>query len=216
MGEFPDHDIPLRLYLEPAPRLTQSLQRIGFAAAFVAAAASWGGTPFAATEGEQQETRSDLMNDGARKVVEKAAALLARSALTGAELAERGGINGALPVLAPDGDLRSWIAPVVVDDLIVGYFWTDPSRSDWRYESFQRRPETFDGCPAASLWLDTADIARRAGGLALPGERASPPVLSFDGVPDRIAWAVTLTAPDGRTRRILVAGRAVWEAVADH
>lgn len=156
------------------------------------------------------------MNDGAGKVVEQAAALLALSTLTGAWLAERGRIDGALPVRAPDGDLRAWIAPVVVDDLIVGYFRTDPSRSDWRYESFQRRPETFDGCPAASLWLDTADIARRAGGLALPGERASPPVLSFDGVPDRIAWAVTLTAPDGRTRRILVAGRAVWEAVADH
>jgi hypothetical protein len=45
-----------------------------------------------------------------------------------------------------------------------------------------------------------------------PGETAGEPVLSHDRAPSRLAWAVSLTAPDGATRNLHVAGRVVWEA----
>ena len=37
------------------------------------------------------------------------------------------------------------------------------------------------------------------------------PFLSFDMNPDRIAWVVPATGPDGTGRRVFVAGEAVFE-----
>ena len=46
-----------------------------------------------------------------------------------------------------------------------------------------------------------------------PGEVAGTPFLSFDGVPDRLAWAVPVNGPDG-PRMGWVAGAAVWSGSA--
>jgi hypothetical protein len=150
------------------------------------------------------------MSETAKSAAERARVLLAAGTLTDPLLGERGRVAGAQPVFAPGGPVQSWFAPVVVDDLIAGYFRADPALADWRFSSFQRRPGTLDGCPPAALWLDEADIARRAAALARPGERAEAPILSFDRVPDRIAWAVRLVAPDGASRWVYVAGQTVW------
>ncbi len=80
-----------------------------------------------------------------------------------------------------------------------------------RYSSFQRRPGALDTCPDAAAWLDPATIRHSALSLAGPGETAGEPYLSFDTVPERLAWAVPLVAPDGASRIVYVAGDFAWE-----
>jgi hypothetical protein len=127
-------------------------------------------------------------------------------------LRDRGAIGNAIAVTDRGGELRFWFVPVVVDDQIAGYFRVGVDLSDLRWSSFQRRPDTLAGCPPATLWLDTEVIRGRALSLAHPGEVASAPRLSFDRIPDRIAWLVRLETPAGEGRDVFIAGYAVWPA----
>lgn len=147
-----------------------------------------------------------------KAVATKARALLANCRFTGALLRDIGEIGEPIPVTGPDGNVQSWLAPVLVCNLLAGFFRTDPWLSDWNWIGFQRRDDSLEGCPKAEIWLDVSWIRRRAEMLAQPGEVAMEPVLSYDRIPDRVAWAVRLISEDGAERTIFVAGYVAWPA----
>ena len=148
----------------------------------------------------------------AQTVNREAGKHLASVGLTGPLLPEKARPGAAIPIRDAHGELHSWFVPVLVEDQLAGFFRVDPQGRDWRWSSFQRRPDTLAGCPAASLWLDLEAIRQRALSLALPNEVAQTPQLSFDRIPDRLAWRVRLQSPSGDWRDIFVAGTAVWPA----
>ncbi|MGM0385281.1 MAG: hypothetical protein ACQERF_04770 [Actinomycetota bacterium] len=146
---------------------------------------------------------ADALADDAR-------ALLAQGTLTGAWLRRRGTVETPVPVVGPEGRMESWFVPVVVGDVLAGYLRVPAGTSDWSWHTFMRHADSLAGCPPASLWLDREEIRQRASGLAAPDETVGDPSLGYDGVPDRLAWAVPLRDPDGATRVVLVAGRSAW------
>lgn len=148
-------------------------------------------------------TGGDALADDART-------LLHQGTLTGAWLRRRGTVATPVPVVDPEGRLESWFVPVVAGEVLAGYFRV--AAGEWSWHAFMRHDDSLTGCPPASLWLDPNAIRERAGALAAPDEAVGAPSLSWDGFPDRLAWAVPLTSPDGATRVILVAGRAMWPA----
>lgn len=123
-----------------------------------------------------------------------------------------GEVAEAIPIATPDGALHSWFAAVTANDRIVGFFQLLPDLTPIRWSTFQRREDSLAACPPAALWLDRAAIRDRAAALARGDETAGPPALSYDRVPDRIAWAVPLVSANGATRTVFVAGAAVWPA----
>jgi hypothetical protein len=153
-----------------------------------------------------------MTNGNATTVTNRARELLKTGAHTGDLIRELGQVSDALQVTHPVGGVQSWLVPVVVDELIAGFFRADPSLTDWQWTSFQRRQDSLAGCPQAATWLDLAVIKRRAEALAEVGEIVRDAVLSFDGVPDRVAWAVRLVSADSSERVIFVAGSAAWPA----
>lgn len=123
-----------------------------------------------------------------------------------------GKVAEAIAIRTPDGTLHSWFVAVTVNDRIVGFFQLLPDLTPIRWSTFQRREDSLAACPPAAHWLDRAAIRDRAAALAGGDETAGPPALSYDRVPDRIAWAVPLVSADGATRTVFVAGAAVWPA----
>jgi hypothetical protein len=145
-------------------------------------------------------------------VLVRAQALLQGGELGSGIVRQSARVGTPIAVLAPDGSLDSWFVAVTVGDRLAGFFQLLPDLTLMRYSSFQRREDTLEGCPAAGSWTDADSIRRRAQAHARPGETAGEPVLSYDRAPSRLAWTVSLTAPDGTTRKLCVAGHAVWEA----
>ncbi len=148
----------------------------------------------------------------AQSLSREAGKQLASAGLTGPFLRERAHPGAAIPIRDAHGVLHSWFVPVLVEDQLAGFFRVDPQGRDWSWSSFQRRPDTLAGCPAANLWLDLEAIRQRALSLAQPNEVAQTPQLSFDRIPDRLAWRVRLHAPSGEWRDLFVAGTAAWPA----
>ena len=139
------------------------------------------------------------------------AELLLTSGLAGDPwIRERGELGAAIPVRQPTGDLHSWFVPVTVGERLAGFLQLLPDLTFLRYSSFQRREGELTGCPEAALWLDPETVGATARRVASEGEELGDPVLTFDGSPERLAWAVTATAPGGGERTILVAGDAAW------
>lgn len=153
-------------------------------------------------------------NPGSEQASAAAARLLAAGQPAGKLLRESGRIGEALAVTDPAGRLRFWFVPVIVEARIAGYFRAEADLSDWRWSSFQRRPDTLAGCPPAALWLDEEGIRQRALALARPGEIATAARLGYDRLPERLAWIVRLQTPEGEERQVCVAGAAVWPATA--
>jgi hypothetical protein len=156
--------------------------------------------------------REAAMASKAEAAETRARALMA-SGGPSALVRREGRVGAAIPVEAPEGGMRFWLVPVTAGEALAGWFRLTPELTPMGWSGFQRREDSLAGCPAAADWLDRETIRARAETRARPGESAGGPVLSYDGVPDRIAWAVTLTGPDG-ARRVMVAGRAVWEGRA--
>jgi hypothetical protein len=139
---------------------------------------------------------------------------LLRSGDVGSSLVrESGRIGAPIPVLAPDSQLHSWFVPVTIGNGLAAFFQLLPDLTMMRYSSFQKRDDSMEGCPSAELWIDAETVRRRAQERARPGETVGQPFLTYDRAPSRLVWAVPLTSPDGTTRTLHVAGRAVWEAV---
>lgn len=151
-----------------------------------------------------------IASTGGDALADDARALLDQGTLTGTWLRRRGTVATPVPVVNPEGRPESWFVPVVVGEAIAGYFRV--TAGDWSWHAFMRHEGSLTGCPPASLWLDPEGIRERARSLAAPDEAVGTPSLSYDGVPDRLAWAVPLHGPDGATRVVFVAGRAAWPA----
>ncbi len=115
-----------------------------------------------------------------------------------------------VPVRDPRGRLYSWFVPLVDGDGLVGFVELLPDLT-------HRRSSTFatgrGGPPSAASWLDPAVVAARAGTELDDGEVAGAPQLSFDAVPDRLAWAVPVGGPRG-PRIVYVAGDSAWSGPA--
>ena len=142
----------------------------------------------------------------------------ARSALATPDVAdplvrERGTAGAPIAIETPPGVAGAsrpvgWFVPVIVDDLIAGFFVFDHDGALRRWSTFQRHPGDLKDCPAAASWLSPAviiDTARRSGVAGEPGV----PYLSYDRVPDRLAWIVPFPAA-----AVYVAGAAFWRAPA--
>lgn len=120
-----------------------------------------------------------------------------------------GQIGEPLAVRDAGGSQVSWFVPVEDSGYLVGFVELLPDLTHKRTSSFQRRPGSYEGCPAAPLWLDTAVVLDTARSQMQPEEVAGEPYLSFDRVPDRLAWAVPVRGAGG-SRTIYVAGEAAW------
>jgi hypothetical protein len=112
-----------------------------------------------------------------------------------------------MPVHSPAGEPVGWFVPVAKGDALLGFIQLDASAQFHRSSMFP---------PGANVgtaeWLDTAAIRNRARAWVDPDEDLGEPTLSYDRHPDRLAWLMTATRPDGRTRSVFVAGSVVWTA----
>lgn len=114
-----------------------------------------------------------------------------------------------LPIRDVDGRLAAWFVPLIDGSTIVGFVEVLPDLTHRRTSSFGGRGGGMD----AADWVDPDVVARRAAAHLRPGEVPGTPFLSFDGVPDRLAWAVPVNGLDG-PRMVWVAGVAVWSGSA--
>jgi hypothetical protein len=107
------------------------------------------------------------------------------------------------------GKVVGWFVPHVEEERLVGFVELTADLRHRRTSSFRRRRNSTEGCPLASSWLDPRQVVQRVRQQLLPSELPGEPVLSFDGVPDRLAWAVPVTG-GLRPAIVYVAGDAAW------
>lgn len=155
-------------------------------------------------------TQPTAPDDGVNRIRRTAVRLLADGGVGDGPLQRLAAVGQPVPVAGADGALDSWFVPVTVGDRLGGYFRFTAAGDFSSFSAFPRRGERFDDCPLAADWLDSDRIAARAERLRRHGETAAPPFLSFDGTPDRLAWAVRLVRPDGSERLVYVAGSSVF------
>ena len=111
-----------------------------------------------------------------------------------------------LAVCDAGGRLFSWFVPIVDGDQLVGFVELLPDLNHRRTSHFER---SGGGRPPASWWLDPDVVVGHARTVMREGERPGRPFLSFDGAPDRLAWAVPVEGSDSG-RVIYVAGEVAW------
>lgn len=111
----------------------------------------------------------------------------------------------AVQVTAPDGDPAGWFVALVIQGRLIGFVQLDEALRFRRYASFAGAE------PAAGDWLESSVVLSRARDEAGTNLDLGEPFLSFDVSPDRIAWVVPATGPDGSPRRLFVAGDEVFE-----
>jgi hypothetical protein len=151
-----------------------------------------------------------VRESGIDKVRERAALFFAQS--TASELVQNSGeLQEPLPVNYPNGKLHSWFVGVTVNCKLAGFLQLLPDLSPLRYSTFQRRPDSLEGCPDSADWLDRARIQSRAAGALGSGESLGEPYLTFDQHPSRLVWAVPVESERDGKREILVAGDFVYE-----
>lgn len=139
------------------------------------------------------------------------AQVLVKQGITGATLpTATETVADPIGIHAPNGDIEGWFIGVVVDNRLLGFIRLETDLSVHGYSSFQRRPDSLDGCPDATSWLDPEKVLERARSLSSAGDTLEPPVLSYDQNPDRLAWAVTTKRQSGKSDTIYVAGEYVY------
>lgn len=109
------------------------------------------------------------------------------------------------------GRFHGWFVPLVEGDRIVGFIELDEYLIHRRTSRFAARAGSAEHPPPATWWLDPTTVLEHARPVLGAQERAGEPYLSFDGVPDRLAWAIPVTGPEGN-RLVYVAGTAAWSA----
>lgn len=119
-------------------------------------------------------------------------------------------LSDPIPVRDALGRLSSWFVPLVDGDTIVGFVELSPDLTHRRTSMFATNRRD---APPTSWWLDPGVVVERARSELSEGEVAGDPYLSFDTVPDRIAWAVPVGGPRG-PRIVYVAGRTTWSGPA--
>jgi hypothetical protein len=120
-------------------------------------------------------------------------------------------VGEPLPVMHPNGIQHSWFVPLEAGGKLLGFAQLLTSLVPMRVSWFQRSPRDYEYCPDIADWTDIHRIAARAASVARQGEQLSAPLLTYDGNPDRVAWMVEAKSTSGETRRLFVAGTAVYE-----
>jgi hypothetical protein len=151
----------------------------------------------------------------AASITKKACLLLANGSLGDESLSKSATVGCALPVLAPEGELHSWFVPVTMSDKLVAFFQFLPNGVLMRFSSFQRKPGEIDSCPKAEDWLNMDKIQANAAIQRQENETIGKPVLTYDRVPDRLAWVVPLTNERGEVRYVYVAGETVYTSPSE-
>jgi hypothetical protein len=152
------------------------------------------------------------MNAGRRGRIERAVKALLSGGFAQTELDSPLEIGAPIPVVHPDGTQRSWFVPLVAGAKLAGFAELLPSLAPLRMSSFHRRGRLDDHAPNASDWTDTDRIHARAASLAREDEQLSPPVLTYDGEPNRLVWKIVATSPSGKSRVLFVTGTAAYVA----
>jgi hypothetical protein len=153
---------------------------------------------------------------GARaRLARLARELLAQSEIGRGLVRDQGQVGEPEPIRDHRLQLAGWFVPVTIGDRIAGFFQFLPDGTLLRFSSFQRLPDSVEGCPSAADWLNRQVIRERAASGKTPGETLAEPYLTYDRSRTRLAWAVPVAGPEGKTRMILVAGDFVYEPVAD-
>lgn len=111
----------------------------------------------------------------------------------------------AVQVTTPEGEPAGWFVALVIDDRLIGFAQLDEALRFRRYSTFAGAE------PRAQDWLESSVVLSRARKGAAGDLDLGEPFLSFDMSPDRLAWVVPATAPDGTGRRLFVAGDEVFE-----
>lgn len=111
-----------------------------------------------------------------------------------------------LPIRDAAGVRTGWFVPLVDGARIVGFV-------ELLEDLAHRRTSGFGTPTCAAAWLDPGVVGNRALRETGPGEVLGEPYLSFDGSPDRLAWAVPVGGPRG-PRIVWVAGEAAWSGPA--
>lgn len=109
-------------------------------------------------------------------------------------------------ILDSSGVQTGWFVPLVDGARIKGFV-------ELRADLQHRRTAGFGTPVCAAAWLDPAVVRNRAERETGPADVLGEPYLSFDGAPDRIAWAVPVGGPRG-PRIVWVAGEATWSGPA--
>jgi len=126
--------------------------------------------------------------------------------------AREGRLLDPVAIRDPAGDTAGWVVGLASGETLIGLIQIEADGRYRRFASFQRRAGTLDGCPPVADWFDPPTIRERAEALAGAGERLGTLVLTYDGNPDRLAWAVETTSPAGERSRILVAGAYAYRS----
>jgi hypothetical protein len=113
-----------------------------------------------------------------------------------------GEVGEPLPIRSPAGECVGWFVPSTSGGRLVGFHQLRPDLVPMRWSEFQADV-------AVDAWTDPARVHESAAKELMPGETTGQPVLTYDGHPDRLAWAVPVIGPQ-RGAAIFVAGSAVW------
>lgn len=155
------------------------------------------------------------MTDGSDIAAEihRHAQRLFRSGIAESALVDKSGkVEKPIPIHGPNGIIDAWFAAVVVGDKLVGYMRLQNDLTLLGYSSFQRQPDSVDGCPCADTWLDPNVVLEMARSVTGPSDRLEQPLLGYDKHPSRLAWHVRVNADDGEEKQVLVAGGHAYVA----
>jgi hypothetical protein len=114
-----------------------------------------------------------------------------------------------MPVRTLAGAFDHWYVPVLSGTRLVAFLRFTAHGELRGLSSFVRTPADLESSPIADDWTNPVTVRHRAETLKQEGEAVGDPFLSFDGAPDRLAWAVPLISGTKR-RWIFVAGKAAW------
>ena len=129
-----------------------------------------------------------------------------------AAIADRPELVGTpLRIRDEHGRDHGWFVPLVDHQRILGFVDLDRDLVHRRTSWFASRPGSDTHPPPVGWWLDRDVVQQHARPALDDDERMGDPYLSFDTVPDRLAWAVPVSGPSG-DRIVFVAGAAVWSA----
>lgn len=149
------------------------------------------------------------------RMLRTARRLLANGDVGDDQLRLQSTVGRPIPVVGAGGELHSWFVPVTVWDRLGGFFQFTAAGAFSRFSAFPRRSADFGECPFVDDWLDAGRIGARAETVRREGETAGVPFLTFDGTPERLVWAVRLSAAEGRERLVYVIGDVVYSPRAD-
>jgi len=121
-----------------------------------------------------------------------------------------GKIEKPIPILETSGKINSWFVGITVNKKLASFMQIDDDLNLLRYSSFQRTPNSIEGCPEADIWLSPKKILKLAKTKADKGDSLSDPILTYDQNPSRIVWSIIARKKNGKTSTIYVAGEYVY------